>query len=83
MLSALEKLVRIESPTEDLAACREVMDCASQIAHELLGAPAQIQEVNGRPVFLVGFTHSRSNSACTFGYSLAERIFPTFMERYR
>ncbi|MDP1852463.1 MAG: M20/M25/M40 family metallo-hydrolase [Candidatus Planktophila sp.] len=54
MLSALEKLVRVESPTEDLAACREVMDCASQIAHELLGTPAQIQEINGRPIFWWG-----------------------------
>ena len=54
MLTALEKLVRVESPTEDLAACRDVMDCASQIAHELLGSPAQIQEINGRPVFWWG-----------------------------
>ena len=57
MLTALEKLVRVESPTEDLAACREVMDCASKIAHELLGTPAQIQEINGRPVFWWG-SHS-------------------------
>lgn len=54
MLLALEKLVRVESPTEDLAACREVMDCANEIAHELLGSPAQIQEINGRPVFWWG-----------------------------
>lgn len=54
MLSALEKLVRVESPTEDLAACREVMVCASQIAHDLLGKPAQIDEINGRPVFWWG-----------------------------
>ena len=54
MLSALEKLVRVESPTEDLAACREVMDCANQIAQELLGSPAQIQEINRRPVFWWG-----------------------------
>lgn len=54
MLSALEKLVRVESPTEDLAACREVMACASQIAHDLLGKPAQIDEINGRPVFWWG-----------------------------
>jgi len=54
MLSALEKLVRVESPTEDLAACREVMVCASQIAHDLLGKPAQMHEINGRPVFWWG-----------------------------
>ena len=54
MLSALEKLVRSESPTEDLAACREVMDCANAIAEEVLGKSAQIREVNGRPVFWLG-----------------------------
>jgi len=54
MLSALEKLVRVESPTEDLEACREVMDCANQIALEILGSSAQIQEINGRPVFWWG-----------------------------
>ena len=54
MLSALEKLVRVESPTEDLEACREVMDCANQIAVEILGASALIQDVNGRPVFWWG-----------------------------
>ncbi|MEI7696702.1 MAG: M20/M25/M40 family metallo-hydrolase [Actinomycetes bacterium] len=56
MLSALEKLVRLESPTEDLAACREVIECASEIAQEVLGKPAQIREVNGRPVFWWGAT---------------------------
>lgn len=54
MLSALEKLVRLESPTEDLAACRAVIELASQIALEVLGTPAQIREVNGRPVFWWG-----------------------------
>jgi len=54
MLSALEKLVRLESPTEDLAACRGVIELASQIALEVLGTPAQIREVNGRPVFWWG-----------------------------
>ena len=54
MLSALEKLVRLESPTEDLAACRAVIELASQIALDVLGTPAQIREVNGRPVFWWG-----------------------------
>ena len=54
MLSALEKLVRLESPTEDLAACREVMECASEIAESVLGKPAEIREINGRPVFWWG-----------------------------
>lgn len=54
MLSALEKLVRLESPTEDLVACRAVIELASQIALDVLGTPAQIREVNGRPVFWWG-----------------------------
>lgn len=54
MLSALEKLVRLESPTEDLDACRAVIELASQIALDVLGTPAQIREVNGRPVFWWG-----------------------------
>jgi glutamate carboxypeptidase len=54
MLSAREKLVRLESPTEDLDACRAVIELASQIALDVLGTPAQIREVNGRPVFWWG-----------------------------
>jgi glutamate carboxypeptidase len=54
MLSALEKLVRLESPTEDLDACRAVIELANQIALDVLGTPAQIREVNGRPVFWWG-----------------------------
>ena len=54
MLSALEKLVRLESPTEDLAACRAVIELASQIALDVLGTPAQTREVSGRPVFWWG-----------------------------
>lgn len=54
MLAALEKLVRLESPTEDLEACRGVIQLASEIAAEVLGTPAQIREVNGRPVFWWG-----------------------------
>lgn len=54
MLAALEKLVRLESPTDDLEACRAVIQLASEIAVQVLGAPAQIREVNGRPVFWWG-----------------------------
>ena len=54
MLSALEKLVRLESPTQDLNACREVINVASEIAFDVLGTAAQILEVNGRPVFWWG-----------------------------
>jgi glutamate carboxypeptidase len=54
MLAALEALVRIESPTEDLDACRDVVRLASDIATRVTGTPAQIIEHNGRPVFWWG-----------------------------
>jgi glutamate carboxypeptidase len=54
MITSLETLVRCESPTEDLSACREVVEVASAIAAEVLGTPAQIREIEGRPVFWWG-----------------------------
>jgi len=54
MLADLEALVKLESPTEDLAACRDVINLASDIAARVLGTPAEIREVNGRPVFWWG-----------------------------
>jgi len=54
MLAALEALVKLESPTEDLSACRDVVHLASDIATRILGTPAEIREVNGRPVFWWG-----------------------------
>lgn len=54
MLAALEALVRCESPTEDLDACRSVVRLASDIATRVLGIPAQIKEIEGRPVFWWG-----------------------------
>jgi glutamate carboxypeptidase len=54
MLAALEALVRCESPTEDVDACRNVVRLASDIATRVLGTPAEIKEVEGRPVFWWG-----------------------------
>ena len=54
MLAALEALVRCESPTEDLDACRNVVRLASDIATRVLGTPAEIREIEGRPVFWWG-----------------------------
>lgn len=54
MLAALEALVKLESPTQDLQACRDVVRLASDIATRVLGTPAEIREVNGRPVFWWG-----------------------------
>ena len=54
MLAALEALVRCESPSDDLGACRSVVTLASDIATRVLGVPAQIKEIEGRPVFWWG-----------------------------
>ena len=54
MLQALESLVRCESPSEDLDACRKVVKLANEIATKELGKPAELLEVNGRPVFWWG-----------------------------
>lgn len=53
-LEAIEILVRCQSPTEDLVACNEVVGLAADIAHKVLGVPAQIHQVNGRPIFWWG-----------------------------
>ena len=57
MLADLEALVRLESPTQDLEACKEIVNLASDIAMRVLGTPARIQDVNGRPVFWWGSTN--------------------------
>lgn len=54
MLAAIEALVKCESPSEDLTACRSVVALASDIATRVLGTPAQIKEIEGRPCLLVG-----------------------------
>lgn len=54
MLAALEALVRCESPSEDIGACRAVVTLASDIATRVLGIPGQIKEIEGRPIFWWG-----------------------------
>ena len=54
MLAALEALVKCESPTEDLKACNDVVRLASDIATRVLGTPAEIRQIEGRPVFWWG-----------------------------
>ena len=54
MLQDLEALVRCESPSEDLAACKKVVALANEIATKELGSAAEIRELNGRPVFWWG-----------------------------
>jgi glutamate carboxypeptidase len=54
MLADLEALVRLESPTHDLEACKNVVRLASDIASRVLDSPAEIRDVKGRPVFWWG-----------------------------
>ncbi len=54
LIDDLQKLVEFESPSEDLLACRGVIDLAVQIAAENLDSPAEIIEENSRPVFWWG-----------------------------
>jgi glutamate carboxypeptidase len=53
-LSDIQLLVECESPTEDLAACEQVIDIAIDIADKVLGMKAEKIIENGRPVFWWG-----------------------------
>jgi glutamate carboxypeptidase len=53
-LKDIQILVECESPTEDLAACNQVIDLAVEIANNLLKTPAAKINENGRPVFWWG-----------------------------
>ena len=50
----IQRLVECESPTEDLAACNQVVDLAVEIANKLLKTPAAKMNESGRPVFWWG-----------------------------
>lgn len=54
IIKDLKKLVEFESPSEDLAACRGVVELAIKIADENLEPAAQLVEENNRPVFWWG-----------------------------
>jgi glutamate carboxypeptidase len=53
-LTDIQRLVECESPTEDLAACNQVIDLAVEIANNLLKTPATKINESGRPVFWWG-----------------------------
>jgi glutamate carboxypeptidase len=53
-ISAIQKLVECESPTEDLASCHKVIDLAVEIANQVLAKPAEKILENGRPIFWWG-----------------------------
>ena len=50
----IQRLVECESPTEDLAACNQVVDLAVEIANKLLKTPSTKINESGRPVFWWG-----------------------------
>ena len=54
MLKDLQALVEVESPTDDLAACKRVIDKANEITQLLIGTKAEVLEEKGRPVFWLG-----------------------------
>ena len=54
IIEDLKKLVEFESPSEDLVACRGVVELAVQIANENLKPEAQLMEENSRPIFWWG-----------------------------
>jgi glutamate carboxypeptidase len=64
MLKLLEALVRCESPSDDLDACREVVQLASEFAVDILGTPAEVREINGRPVFWWGHKNPKVVLLC-------------------
>jgi glutamate carboxypeptidase len=53
-LADIQRLVECESPTEDLAACNQVIDLAVEISNTRLKPIAQKVIENGRPVFWWG-----------------------------
>ena len=54
IIEDLKKLVEFESPSENLAACRGVVELAIKIANENLEPAAELIEENSRPVFWWG-----------------------------
>ena len=54
MIEDLEALVKCESPTEDISACKEVVELAISIANRVTKKSAKVITENGRPVFWLG-----------------------------
>ena len=49
MVDDLATLVSVESPSDDLAACRAVVEAVARLGEGLLGRPPEVLEVHGRP----------------------------------
>lgn len=54
ILDDLKALVECESPTEDIEACRKVVNLAATIAKSVTGSDAKVFNESGRPVFWLG-----------------------------
>jgi glutamate carboxypeptidase len=54
IIDDLKALVECESPTDDLASCRKVVELATVIAERVTGVKAQVIIENGRPIFWLG-----------------------------
>ena len=54
MLQDLRDIVECESPTEDLDACRKVIQLTSRISARIHKNPGQVRDENGRPIFWLG-----------------------------
>ncbi len=54
ILEDLKALVECESPTEDLEACRKVINLAATITKNVTGKDAKVFNESGRPVFWLG-----------------------------
>lgn len=54
LLEDLKELVECESPTDDLEACRKVVEKAAIIAKRVTGSDPKVFNENGRPVFWLG-----------------------------
>ena len=53
-IADIQRLVECESPTEDLAACNQIVNLAVEIASQVLKTKAETISENGRPVFWWG-----------------------------
>ena len=53
-IADIQRLVECESPTEDLAACNQIVNLAVEIAGQVLKTKAETISENGRPVFWWG-----------------------------
>ena len=54
MVKDLQALVEVESPTDDLASCRRIVDKANEITQRLIGTSADVFDEKGRPVYWLG-----------------------------